>query len=331
LKGDNSLNFDNIIGQQEIISLLKNSIVNNKINHANLFIGEMGIGKRTIAKIYAKNLLCKNMNICDNCIACKTVDSGANPDLKIVTPEKKKIGIDTIRDMQRDILILPVYSNYKVYIIEDADLMTIQAQNCLLKTLEEPPEYTLLILTAKSVNGILDTILSRTNKLYFKRNSFDEIEEYIDVNLGDIREKEFLINISDGVIGNIKKYISQENFIELRNNIINFIINLINKNKLKTINLIDLLDKNRDFIDDIFLIFNLFYRDLLVYMKTKNENLLINSDKKDIILDNISKISSYKIESNLDIINETKKSLDLNSNFNLSIEVMLLKLQEEII
>ncbi|MEN8904857.1 MAG: DNA polymerase III subunit delta' C-terminal domain-containing protein [Clostridiales bacterium] len=326
------MNFKNIVGQSQILNNLNLNIQNKKINHANLFIGEEGIGKKTLAIEYAKIILCNDMTNCGKCISCKTFKTETNPDYKFVKSDKKTIGVDIVRNIQNDISIMPVYGNYKVYIFTNIHLMTIQAQNALLKTLEEPPEYVVLILTSPNLNQILDTVISRSIIFNFKKNTKEDVELYIKENYTiGIEQREFAVKIADGIIGKAKKVLENENFLDIRNNVIEFIRFIINKDYNKTINIYEFFNSNKDNIDDIFLVMNLFYRDILVYLKTKNEKILINSDKKDIIIDIFSKVSSFKIENDIKFINDARRKINTNVNFQLVIEVMLLKLQEEII
>lgn len=176
------MSFEKVIGQKDIIGTLLRSVRIGRVAHASVFTGSTGIGKRTVAAEYAGLLLCENNldeGACGSCKACKLYAGASNPDFKRISAGNAAIGVDEIREMQRDISIKPLYSKRKVYIIEDADKMTVQAQNCLLKTLEEPPEYVVIVLTASNYDALLETIRSRSQRYSFKKNTYEEVYKAI--------------------------------------------------------------------------------------------------------------------------------------------------------
>ena len=142
--------FDKIIGNDEIKEMLYKSVKDKKTSHSYLFVGIEGIGKKEIAKEFAKMLLCISDNkYCNTCKSCIEFDTNNNPDFLYIEPDGNSVKIEQIRYIQRKIQEKPIISNKKVYIINDADKMTTEAQNCLLKTLEEPPEYSTIILIVR--------------------------------------------------------------------------------------------------------------------------------------------------------------------------------------
>ena len=156
--------FENIIGNSPIKNILKQAIKNEKVSHSYLFIGISGIGKKIIATEFAKAILCFNQNeICNTCKACVEFNSNNNPDFLYIKPEGNSIKIEQIRELQKRIQEKPIISTKKVYIIDDADYMTKEAQNCLLKTLEEPPGFATIILIGSNENAFLTTIKFFTN------------------------------------------------------------------------------------------------------------------------------------------------------------------------
>lgn len=154
--------FDAIIGHKKIISHFEEAIKTGKVSHAYLLSGEDGSGKMMIAKAVAKALLCEHKDGCGECAACKQVDSLNHPDVIYITHEKYEIRVDDIRKgINETIDIKPYSGDYKIYIIDDADRMNAGAQNALLKTLEEPPAYAVILLLTNNKDRLLDTILSR--------------------------------------------------------------------------------------------------------------------------------------------------------------------------
>ena len=177
------MGFNNIIGHEEIIGHLKNAIESGKISHSYIFTGEPGSGKKLLAGTFAATLQCEagGTEPCQKCDSCKKAMGKNHPDIIMVSHEKPgTITIDEIRDQViNDIDIRPYYSPYKIYIIADADLMTPQAQNALLKTIEEPPEYAVILLLTNNIGGLLPTIQSRCVRLDLKVVDDGLVKKYL--------------------------------------------------------------------------------------------------------------------------------------------------------
>ena len=184
--------FEKIIGNEKNKTILKKALELNKTSHSYLFWGTEGIGKKKIALEFAKKLLCltPNEENC-RCKACIEFDSNNNPDFMMIEPQDGKVKIDQIREMQRKVAEKPIVSDNKVYIIDDSDTMTSEAQNCLLKTLEEPPEYVTIILICSNEDNMLSTIKSRCTRIHFENLEISEVKEYIKQNYGE----EYLTNL----------------------------------------------------------------------------------------------------------------------------------------
>ncbi len=281
--------FDGIIGNEKIKQELLQTIKSNKLSHSYLFIGTEGIGKKLIAKDFAKIVLNNNIQL-DN-----------NPDFEIVEPDGLSIKIDQIRKMQRKILEAPIKSEKKVYIINDADLMTMEAQNCLLKTLEEPPEFVMLILIGSIESNFLNTIKSRCTIIKFQDISDEQIKKYLKDKYEINNLSENMLQVFGGSIGRAERYKDKQ---DLYDSIFDIIQNIQN------LDLIDFLKKAEKIYE---------------YQNEKNEILenmnigFFSKSKEDIRFLNC-----------IDIIEDTKKRLIANGNFNICIDNMLLKLWEEL-
>ena len=174
------MSFENIIGNKKIKSEFIDTIKNNTISHSYLFVGQEGIGKKLFAKELAKMALClNNKTESDNCSSCVKFDSGNNPDFVLIEPDGNSIKIAQIREMQENVYTKPIVSSKKVFVINDSDKMTEEAQNSLLKTLEEPPEYIIIILITANENKLLNTIKSRCLKISFNNLETSDLISYI--------------------------------------------------------------------------------------------------------------------------------------------------------
>ena len=172
--------FENIIGNEKNKELLKKVIDTNNIAHSYMFVGKDSIGKLLFAKEFAKAILCtEEGKPCNKCKSCIEFNTNNNPDFNILEPEGNSIKIDQIRELTKKVYEKPVVSNRKVYIINDSNYMTKEAQNSLLKTLEEPPEYITIILITSNENLFLPTIKSRCTKVLFNRLTNEELADIL--------------------------------------------------------------------------------------------------------------------------------------------------------
>lgn len=293
--------FDNIIGNEKIKLELEQTIKLNKMSHSYMFIGTSGIGKKMIAKEFAKMILCQGeQKYCNKCKSCIEFDSNNNPDFQLIEPEGVSLKIDQIRQMQKKIIEAPIISDKKVYIIDDADLMTIEAQNCLLKTLEEPPEFVTIFLIGSRDNNFLSTIKSRCTIIKFQDIENEKIKQYLSQNYGISDISENMLEIFSGSIGKAQQLKSKQ---ELYDNIIEIIENI------KTLNLIDILKKAD-----------------IIYKSQDERNEILEG--MNVILFKKSK-QDLKYLNCIQIIEETKKRLNANANYNMCIDNMLFRIWEE--
>ncbi len=327
------MNFSDMIGQKELIESLVNALNHDRVGHACIFSGPAGIGKKTAAAIFAGMLLCEAptpVDRCGRCQACRLFDSGSNPDFRAVRTDGASIGVDEIRDIQGDVAIKPMYSRRKVYIIEEADKMTVQAQNCLLKTLEEPPSYVVIILTASNYEALLETIRSRSQRSSFKKYTQAQVRQAVADKFGPAaRGVDFAVAYADGVIGTALQLVGTEEFLALREKTLEIAGRLKKPGLSAVFGIYGFFEENKEDIDIILDILSLYYRDMLVAKKTGNENILINSDKKDIIFNNAREYPAQRLVAGIEQIEAARRAIKQNANYQLAVEHMLIKLQED--
>lgn len=294
--------FENIVGNNNIKQMLQKTVELQNVSHSYLFVGIDGIGKKLIAKEFAKMIMCLEENkYCNKCKSCIEFDSNNNPDFIYIEPDGNNIKIEQIRQMQSKVIEKPIISNKKVYIINDAQNMTVEAQNCLLKTLEEPPEYITIILIASNENNLLSTIKSRCTIIHFDKIENKELKEYATNAIGINNINENIINIFQGSIG---KAIRLKDKLDIYENIENIIKNMDNKNIIDILNSSEILYKSKDEIEEI-----------LEYINV----ILLNQSKQNI-----------KYVKCIDIVEDTKKRLKSNSNYDMCIDNMLFNIWEEV-
>lgn len=294
--------FEHIIGNEQIKNILQESIKRNKTSHSYLFVGIEGIGKKIVAKEFAKMLLCLEENKQEsNCKSCIEFDSNNHPDFLLLEPEGNVIKIEQIRQLQKRIQEKPIISHKKVYIINDADKMTKEAQNCLLKTLEEPPEFSTIILIGINENAFLSTIKSRCMILHFKKIEDEKIKQYLSNQLEENNITENMLKMFQGSIG---KAIKLKDKQELYNKIENIIENLNKKDLIDVSNSAEIIYQSKEEIMEI-----LEYMNVLLFEKAKTNAKWIKG---------------------ISIVEETKKRLQQNANYDMCIDNLLFNMWEEI-
>ena len=285
--------FEKLVGNKKVKEYLKLSIENKSVSNSYMFVGKSGIGKKLFAREFAKKIMCLDFNRCEDkspCKSCLMLNKNSNPDYLEITPDGKTIKIEQIRKLQEKIAEKPIISNRKIYVIDDADLMSEESQNCLLKTLEEPPEYAVIILIASNEKNLLSTIRSRCILVKFDSLTNDEIRAILP-NIPD----EFISTL-DGSLQNATNILEkQDKFKEIKN-----IVSLMEKASLPEIfSKCDLLYSSKDDIISL-----LEYLNIVLF-----EKRFINC---------------------VEIVEKTKKKILSNNNYDMCIDYMLMHIWEEI-
>ena len=327
------LSFHDIIGHEQIKDHFQKAIANNKVSHAYILTGEAGMGRKSLANAFALTLLCEKgkSEPCMECHACKQVLSGNHPDLIYVEHEKPgSIGVDDIRKQINDtIMVRPYSSYYKIYIVDEAEKMTQQAQNALLKTIEEPPSYAVIILLTTNQDAFLPTILSRCVQLKLKPLKDFVVKSYLTEHMQIAEaDADIYAAFARGNLGRAIALASSEDFNLMRQEVLHLL------KHVKDADISELLDYIRKLREDNLDIYEcldfmqLWYRDVLLYKVTKDINLLVFKDEYRSI-NEISQVSGYDgLEQILDAIDKARVRLDANVNMDLAMELMLLVMKE---
>lgn len=294
--------FQEILGNDKIKEELTHLVKLGQYSHSYLFLGTEGIGKKMIAKEFAKMILCEGKEkYCGICKSCIEFDSNNHPDYQEIEPDGNAVKIDQIREMQRKIVEAPIIASRKVYIINEADKMTKEAQNCLLKTLEEPPEFANIILIGSNESSFLSTIKSRCTILKFRNIPEEDMKQYLKQKYGLEEVAESILEAAAGSIGKAEMLKDKQ---ELFTEVEQVIENIEKLDLIDTLKSADRIYQSQEDKQEI-----LEYINIILLKKAKQKEYYLNC---------------------IQIVEDAKKRLMANSNYNMTIDYMLMTMWEEI-
>ena len=305
------------IGYETLINNFKARCMNNTLSHAHLIAGEDGIGKSNLANILAKLILNGELD-------------REYVDIINYSSSKASFGVDDVRNIIEEVSKKPFEGEKKVIIIHEGNKLTIQAQNALLKTIEEPPIGVHIIILCESLELILDTIKSRCEIYKLTPLTKEELYEYIRIKKFDFNENDIksAIAFSEGIPGRVDRYFNDNNLKELRSKIIELIRDL-NKNNVEIIlqheeNFIGLKDNKEEVLN----ILGGFIRDILIHKEVENKNFIINGDKIDDINELTKEMSFRKLNNMIMTIEEARRNIKSNVSWAMTLRVMLMGFME---
>ena len=325
--------FTDIIGQEQLKEHLQNAISTNKVSHAYIINGERSSGKEFIARIFAMALQCEKGGAepCGECHSCKQALSNNQPDIVYVSHEKpNSIGVEDIRaQINGDIGIKPYSSPHKIYIMNEGEKMTVQAQNALLKTLEEPPAYAVILILTTHVEALLPTILSRCVVLNMKPVSDALVKKFL---MEELAVPDYKANIcvafARGNIGKAKLLASSEEFEKVKDEAITLVKYINDMEINEIVKAIKKITEYKFDVNDYLDILSAWYRDVLLFKATKDVNSLIFREEIQQIM-RVSDRSTYEgIETIVKALQQAKRRLEANVNLDLTMELLLLTIKE---
>lgn len=324
--------FGDVIGQEQIVEHLKSAIKMQKISHAYILQGERSSGKEFIAKVFAAALQCEKQEgePCEECRSCKQAAGGNQPDIIKVTHEKPNtIGVEDIRKVTGDIAIKPYSSSRKIYIINEAEKMTVQAQNALLKTLEEPPAYAVILLLTTNVDTLLPTIQSRCVLLTMRPVKDEAVKRFL---MKDLMIPEYKADVcvafARGNVGKAKALASSEEFDNIKSDAVTLLKYIRDMEINEIVLAIKKIAEYKFDINDYLDILSVWYRDVLLFKATNDVNHLIFKDEIQYIKKTADQSAYEGIEEILDALEKAKSRLKANVNFDLTMELLLLTIKE---
>lgn len=343
-------NFSDVLGQDRVVNVLKNQVKSGQISHAYLFAGERGCGKTTCAKIFAKAINCLNpidSSPCGECENCKSIEEESTMDVVEMDAASNR-RIDDIRNLKETVVYPPNNLKYKVYIIDEAHMITREAFNALLKIMEEPPSHLVFILATTEIEKIPKTILSRVQKFEFNKIGREDIIKQIDIILSDRNitieqeAKELIVKKAKGAMRDALSILDQVLSIDKNNftlkdvenilGLVDFesldklIANIISYNQKDSLDLLfDLRNNNKDDKDILDGLVG-YFRDIMIYKTSQNQKYIENLDYLDLIKEKIEKISSDRLVSYLEILNDYSNRMKISDNSALLMEMAILRL-----
>lgn len=342
--------FSDVLGQDRVVNVLKNQVKSGQISHAYLFAGERGCGKTTCAKIFAKAINCLNpidSSPCGECENCKSIEEESTMDVVEMDAASNR-RIDDIRNLKETVVYPPNNLKYKVYIIDEAHMITREAFNALLKIMEEPPSHLVFILATTEIEKIPKTILSRVQKFEFNKIGREDIIKQIDKILSDRNitieqeAKELIVKKAKGAMRDALSILDQVLSIDKNNftlkdvenilGLVDFesldklIANIISYNQKDSLDLLfDLRNNNKDDKDILDGLVG-YFRDIMIYKTSQNQKYIENLDYLDLIKEKIEKISSDRLVSYLEILNDYSNRMKISDNSALLMEMAILRL-----
>lgn len=325
--------FHDIVGQEQIREHLQNALETHKVSHAYIINGEKSSGKEFIARIFAMALQCEREGVepCNECHSCRQALSDNQPDIIRVTHEKPgTISVDDIRaQVNNDVAIKPYSSRYKVYIINEAEKMTPQAQNAILKTLEEPPEYAVILLLVSNLNTLLPTILSRCVVLNMKPVRDELVKNYLmeQLEVPDYKA-DVCVAFARGNLGKAKALASSEEFENVKNEALGLLKYIQDMEIPEIIAAIKKMGEFKLETSDYLDILAIWYRDVLLFKATTDASHLVFREEIQAIRKVAGRCSYEGIENVIQALDKAKKRLEANVNFDLVMELLFLEMKE---
>lgn len=323
--------FDKIIGNDDAKTYFKKAVLDKQLSHSYIFEGPYGVGKNTFALELAKFILCENKKQdgpCNECQSCHMIDAGTHPDVIHIGKDTKVTKVETIREnIVREMEIKPYQSEHKIIIVKAADSISVQGQNAMLKTIEEPPSYGIVILICENIASLLPTIKSRCIVVRFNPITMEQMGEYL-AHRGitgikqDVYEK-----LSDGSIGVVNDIMQDETYMEIRKQSIEYLQRLDRAQVMEIYDIVKEITDQKEEIERILQFWLFWYRDIAIVKATNSENLYYK-DYQQQLLDMAYKLTYNKVSQNIESIKGAILDIKQNIYSTFVIENLLLQLKE---
>jgi len=327
------VHWSEVYGHDTVKEHLRRSLAAGRVAHAYALVGPEGVGKGIVARLFLQALLCtrpQEGDPCGLCRACRQVERGSHPDAHLVVPSGDSIGIDQVRELQRELALKPYEAERKVAVIDDAETMTAAAQNSLLKTLEEPAGHTVILLVASNPNALLPTVRSRCQIVRFQPLSTQQVIDFLEAR-GTPKEHAAVAAAVSG--GSLKRAIAaaERDYFGIRERVASWIEHLSEREKgARAVILVgEELERERERVDDYLNLFFLWLRDLLLLQEgagaaVANQDALARLKRQ---------AGTFSAEATANALREVERArlrLRANANFRLTVDVMLTNVQRSL-
>jgi DNA polymerase III subunit delta' len=324
------MSFLDIYGHEKPIKILRKAITQKRVGHAYLFSGINASGKRTLAGQFVKTLNCESADTladaCGKCSSCLKAQHASHADMIYIEADGQFIRINAIREIQERMKFKPFEGRWRSVIIDDADKMNDPAANALLKTLEEPSAFNILILVSSRPHSLPATILSRCRHMRFNPLPATAVARFLAEQKGmDQQRSALLAGLSGGSIGKALE-LDAEDIAFFRAEIMNLLMNTSKDDPISLLNLASYLGQDKKKIKQGLDIISSCFRDALIFKETRKNEMLINSDKSSFINQLAQKLSGEQILQNIQLIARAGETIELNVNKTLTLETMAFKL-----
>lgn len=327
------MSFKGIVGHEEIIAHFKNSIDTGKVGHAYIICGEAGSGKKMLANAYAHALECETgtSEPCGRCQTCLQISTGNYPDIITITHEKPNvISVDEIRQqLVNTVDTKPYKGRYKIYIIPDAELLNPQAQNAMLKTIEEPPAYAVIMLLTTNLDKLLDTVRSRCLVLQTKPIRERDVLAYLMNEMGLTKEKAyFCLDFAQGNLGKAIKLAGNEEYAAIVDSVVR-VLKHIDEMDVETLGkAVTDIEQFKMSMNDYMDLMMMWYRDAMMLKVTGNVDKILFKNEFSVLKKQAGKLTFKSIEDKIDAIARAEQRLKANANFEVTMELLLLTLKD---
>ena len=328
------MGFKEIVGHEDIIAHFKSSIETGNVGHAYIISGDAGSGKKALAYAFADTLECEagGTEPCGNCQSCLQISTGNYPDIITVTHEKPNlISVDEVREqLVNTVDVKPYKGKYKIYVIPDAELLNVQAQNAILKTIEEPPAYAVILLLTTNLDKLLETVQSRCLKLQTKPIRERDVLAYLMNVMGLTKEKAyFCLDCAQGNLGKAIKLAGNEEYAEIVDSVVNVLTHIGDMDVETLGKAVKDIEQFKMSMNDYMDLMMMWYRDAMMIKITGNVDKILFKNEFSTLKKQAGKLTFKSIEDKIDAIAKAEQRLLANANFEVTIELLLLTLKEE--
>ena len=328
------MGFKEIVGHEDIIAHFKSSIETGNVGHAYIISGDAGSGKKALAYAFADTLECEagGTEPCGNCQSCLQISTGNYPDIITVTHEKPNlISVDEVREqLVNRVDVKPYKGKYKIYVIPDAELLNVQAQNAILKTIEEPPAYAVILLLTTNLDKLLETVQSRCLKLQTKPIRERDVLAYLMNVMGLTKEKAyFCLDFAQGNLGKAIKLAGNEEYAEIVDSVVNVLTHIGDMDVETLGKAVKDIEQFKMSMNDYMDLMMMWYRDAMMIKITGNVDKILFKNEFSTLKKQAGKLTFKSIEDKIDAIAKAEQRLLANANFEVTIELLLLTLKEE--